>query len=270
MHVCITPSEWALDVDIEVESESDHAHMDPLPAHPTRTCTPTTATTVTAKEEASQLVFSIGKKYMTAAQFLRKVVPNGEHHSLTEEEFIDGGSEVRVAMNDLRQNAAIASKEQTAAVDCGVEEDAYLGRQMEGEGGREMEKRTGVVVSWDEHSDYETQQDFSLRQLQMFLKRERGTLSAPAKIYPEASEILRCLRENVGSKVKRSSAFSTVPSVLGSTVAETQERIHQLKRLGFSRNELETVLLAFPHVLEVDLANVSEHSPRTLAGLCIP
>ena len=49
----------------------------------------------------------------------------------------------------------------------------------------------------------------------------------------------------------------TIPSMLGSGVRAMESKVDMLKRLGFSKREIEIILLEFSSILEVDYRNVS-------------
>ena len=119
-----------------------------------------------------------------------------------------------------------------------------LGGRGEGEGGEVKRGAGGRRVR-------------SLRELRTFLKvgMIRGTYRGDSAS-PETTELLQCLQRDLKPNAKSLGHFTTVPSILGTSVEETRERISKLRTLGFSRKEVEAILLAFPVILDVDYENV--------------
>ena len=98
---------------------------------------------------------------------------------------------------------------------------------------------------------------YSMRETKKFLKG-RGMVGSRLTTPPtETVDLLECLQEKVAPSPTHLDMFSTIPSVLGSTRREVEGRITALRKLGFTQREVETILLAFSAILEVDYENVS-------------
>ena len=111
-------------------------------------------------------------------------------------------------------------------------------------GGREVDvgKKSGLV--------------HSMRLMRKFLKG-KGMVGSRLAVPPtETTDLLRILEEKLDPNTKHMETFSTVPSILGSSVSEVEARVDLLRKIGFSKRETETVLLAFSSILEVDYENV--------------
>ena len=97
----------------------------------------------------------------------------------------------------------------------------------------------------------------SMRQTRKFL-RGKGMAGIRLAMPPsETMAMVELLKTQLNLTAGSLEVFSTVPSVLGSEVREVGDRVRVLKRVGFTKREIETVLVSFPAILEVDYQNVS-------------
>ena len=252
-HTPDTDAEWTLDLDVGPDEASHAPHEEP---HPKHSSGPAPAPYTTAAH-GNRLLFSVGKKLMTAEEFTRKVTQTGHHRS----SLLGAQS---TADFEADENEDFDLEGDVDLVDIG--EEKWWGR-VGGEGKEDGEEEVGKLFTSEDvrSGDVRSEGDannkgrgfHSLREMRKFL-RGRGLAGSRVATPPtETAELLLCLQRNLKPNAKHLEVFSTVPSVLGSSVATVQTQIDHLKKLGFSRHDIETVLLAFSSVLEVDYANVS-------------
>ena len=160
---------------------------------------------------------------MTADEFVRKAAIANRRSQITLDDTSDFG--------DTREEGG-------GWVEWGI------GEEGEGEK-RETNKKTGLQ---------------SMRQTRKFLRGKAlvgSRLATPPS--SETAELLEGLDRHLSLSAGHREVFSTVPSVLGSGGREVEGRVGELRRLGFTRREVETVLVSFPAVLQVDYQNVSQN-----------
>ena len=98
----------------------------------------------------------------------------------------------------------------------------------------------------------------SMRQMRKFLRGKAmmgSRLATPPS--PETASMLEVVERQLSLSAGQQEVFSTVPSVLGIEGREVKERARELRKLGFTRREVETVLVSFPPILDIDFQNVS-------------
>ena len=95
-----------------------------------------------------------------------------------------------------------------------------------------------------------------LQDLRNLLKLKGAANGLGSHTHPATAALLQTLTRDLKPNAKTLGHFTTFPSILGTSAEETEERVLQLKKLGFSRREMAVLLLAFPSIVEVDFANV--------------
>lgn len=215
MPVVVIPcsAEWTLDLDTDPE-EANHTPQEE--AHHS----PHTPKYHKSTTHENRLLFSIGKKLMTADQFVKKAAINGP----------------RVSDGD----------------DLGSVGDSWW--EVEREGGVEEEEGK---VGRSESGDVSVGRGFQSMKVMRKYLRGRGKAGSRLTIQPpETTELVQCLDQKLSPNWKRLEPFLTIPSILGSSVSAMEAKIHMLKKLGFSKREIEIILLEFSSILDVDYKNV--------------
>ena len=218
-------TEWTLDLDTDME-EVNHAPRqdeEPHPPHPT-----TQHRSLTSR--SGRLLFNVGKKIMTADEFVRKSAVASRKSQIT--------------MDTTDYDDSVAKEEKEGEGVGWVE----WGMGEEGEGEEEGERRsTGKKKGLQ-----------SMRQTRKFLRGKAlagSRLTTPPS--PETTELVEVLERHLSLSAGHREVFSAGPSVLGSCGSEMEEKVRELRRAGFTRREVETVLVSFPAILQVDFRNVS-------------
>ena len=203
---------------------------------------------------------------MTAEQFVRRVGVAKQRSPLAVDVdttdfnvLSDSGVCGEGVTCDIGEGEEVGERE---GVERGRSEEGSEGEreEREGEEGGEGEREGGSRSEGEREalsSGGSKRRDlFSMKETKRFLRgrgQVGGRLSLPQ---PEMTELLQCLRDKLSPGAKQWDVFTTVPSVLGSSRREVEERIDALRKTGFTRREVETVLLALPAILDVDYENV--------------
>ena len=254
-----TYTEWTLDLDVDPEEVNHAPHEEP---HPQDSAHRTGAVRRTATIRGDRLLFSVGKQWMTADQFVRKTSHNESVGHLAmgstdcEDCAVPSGDSVECDGGDREEGWWGGREGGEGSV---VESDGDIGeegRVVKGDG--EIEKE-GRMVKGDgvKKASGKNRTFLNMREMRKFLKGKALAGSRLATPPPESADLLRCLEDKLQPCAAHMDVFSTVPSVLGTSVGSVEERIGRLRRIGFTQHEVETLLLAFPPILEVDFKNVS-------------
>ena len=219
----------------------DHAPIEePHPQHPAH------IERRSATSEDNRLLFSVGKRLMTADQFVQKAsaVDRWQRSPVTMETL------------DINDDAMFISDDVIAIEDDGMGDKEEGGSVWVDEEGRGDSTSSAAMGNKRGGGIY------SMRQTRKYL-RGKALINCRLTTPPiETTKLMECLHKTLNSSEHYLEQFSTVPSVLGSDVMELEKKVNDLSEMGFSKIEVETLLLAFPSILDVDYKNVS-------IGMCV-
>lgn len=137
--------------------------------------------------------------------------------------------------------------------DLGSIGDGWWEEEKEGE----VQREEGKVGRSDSGDVGEGRGFQSMKVMRKYLRGKGKAGSRLGLQPPETTELIQCLDRKLSPNWKRLEPFMTIPSILGSGVRAIETKIDMLKNLGFSKREIEIILLEFSSILEVDYKNVS-------------